>query len=86
MNLTRKARLVKDSHKTADHLGSNYAGVVTRENVRITFTYAVLNDLNVWAADIQNVSIQAPTSEKYCSHCNVCQPEFGAENNGKSNN
>eukprot|EP00957_Ditylum_brightwellii_P210523 15365069-Ditylum_brightwellii.AAC.3 len=28
------------------------AGIVSRESVRIAFTYAVLNNLGVWAGDI----------------------------------
>ena len=61
-------------HKTADPEGSNYAGVVSRESVRIAFTYAALNDLDIWACNIQNAYIQAPKSEK---HYIVCGPEFG---------
>ena len=33
MDFTRKARFVLDGHKTADPLGSTYAGVVSRESV-----------------------------------------------------
>ena len=54
---TRKARWVKDRHMAADPLGSNYASVISRESARIAFTYATLNDLNVWATDIQNTHI-----------------------------
>ena len=54
MDMTRKARLVADGHKTEDPIGSTYAGVVSRETVRITFTYAVLNGLDVMATDIKN--------------------------------
>ena len=45
MDFTRKARFVLDGHKTADPVGSTYAGVVSRESVRIAFTYAALNNL-----------------------------------------
>ena len=38
MDFTRKARWVLDGHKTPDPVGSKYAGVVSRENVRIAFT------------------------------------------------
>jgi len=48
--------------------------------VRITFTYAALNDLSICAADIQNAYLQAPTSEK---HYIICGPEFGIENVGR---
>ena len=54
--------------------------VVSRESVRIAFTYAALNNLDVWAADIQNAYLQAPSSQK---HYIVCGAEFGLENVGK---
>ena len=81
MNFTRKARWVKDDHKTPDPTGSNFAGVVFRESVRIAFTYAALNDLDVYCADIQNAYLTAaPTSEK---HYIICGNEFGEEHEGK---
>ena len=79
MDFTRKARWVKDGHRTADPIESNYAGVVPRDSVRIAFTIAALNGLDICAADIQNAYIQAPTSEK---HYVICGPEFG-EHQGK---
>ena len=79
MDFTRKARWVKDGHKTADPLSSNYAGVVSRDSVRIAFTLAAMNGLDICAADVQNAYIQAPSSEK---HYVVCGPEFG-EHEGK---
>ena len=54
MDFTRKARWVKDGHKTPEPSTSNYSGVVSRDSVRIALTYADLNDLDVTAADIQN--------------------------------
>ena len=60
--------------------GSTYAGVVSRESVRIAFTYAALNDIDVFAADIQNAYLQSPSSQK---HYVVCGKEFGLENVGK---
>ena len=80
MDLTRKARWVLDGHKTDDIEGSTYAGVVSRESVRIALTYAALHDLDVYAADIQNAYLQAPSSQK---HYVICGPEFGLENQGK---
>ena len=65
MDLTRKSRLVKDSHKTPDLDRSTYAGVVSKEIIRIALTYAALYDLPVMAADIRNAYLQAPTSEKH---------------------
>jgi hypothetical protein len=79
MDFTRKACWVKDGHKTADPLSSNYAGVVSRDSVRIAFTLAAMNGLDICAADVQNAYIQAPSSEK---HYVICGPEFG-EHEGK---
>ena len=39
-----------------------------------------LNGLDVWAADEQNASLQAPCSKNYFT---VCGPEFGSEFIGK---
>jgi hypothetical protein len=80
MDFTRKARWVLDGHKTPDIDGSSYAGVVSRESVRIALTYAALNEIDLMAADIRNAYLQAPTSQK---HYIVCGPEFGIENAGK---
>ena len=79
MDFTRKARFVLDGHKTPSPLGSTYAGVVSRESVRIAFTYAALNGLDVFAADIRNAYLQAPSSQKDYI---ICGPEFGLENVG----
>eukprot|EP00957_Ditylum_brightwellii_P078264 5950878-Ditylum_brightwellii.AAC.1 len=64
MDFTRKARWGLDGHKTPDPDGSTYAGVVSRETVRIALTYAALNGLGVTAADIRNAYLQAPSSQK----------------------
>ncbi len=65
MDFSRKAQWVKDGHKTPDLEDSKYAGVVSRESVRIALTYASLNGIQVLAADILNAYLQAPTSEKH---------------------
>ena len=77
MDFTRKSRWVLDGHKTTDPIGSTYAGVVSRDSVRIALTYAALNDIDVLAADIQNAYLQAPSSQK---HYIICGKEFGLEN------
>ena len=59
---------------------NSYAGVVSRESVRIAFTYAALDGLDVWAAGVQNAFLHAPCSEKYYT---VCGPELGSEFIGK---
>eukprot|EP00957_Ditylum_brightwellii_P053522 4056011-Ditylum_brightwellii.AAC.1 len=53
MDFMRKARWVLHGHKILDPDGLMYAGVVSTESVRNTFTYAALNNLAVWAADVQ---------------------------------
>ena len=80
MDFTRKARWVLDGHKTPDLIGSTYAGMVSRESVHIALTYATLNDLDVFAADIQNAYLQALSLQKDSI---ICGPEFGAENIGQ---
>ena len=64
MDFMRKARWVLNGHKTPDTVGSTFAGVVSRECVQITFTYAAFNRLDVLAADIRNAYLQAPSSQK----------------------
>ena len=81
MDFTRKARWVLDGHKTPDPIGSTYAGVVSRESVRIALTYAALNDLDVFAANIWNAYLQALSSQKDYI---ICGPEFGVENIGRT--
>ena len=80
MDFTRKARWVKDGHLTKDPDHSTFAGVVSRDSVRIGLTYAALMEIPVIAGDIRNAYLQAPTSEK---HYVICGPEFGLENVGK---
>mmetsp|Transcript_36418 Transcript_36418/g.36805 ORF Transcript_36418/g.36805 Transcript_36418/m.36805 type:complete len:81 (+) Transcript_36418:62-304(+) len=70
---------MKDGYRTADPLGTNYAGVVSRDGVWIAFTLVAINSLDICAADIQNAYIQAPTSEK---HFVIYGPEFD-EHQGK---
>ena len=80
MDFTRKCRWVLDGHKCKDPEGSTYAGVVSRESVRIALLYAALHDLEVCAADIRNAYLQAPSSQKDYI---ICGAEFGIENLGK---
>ena len=69
-----------DGNKTPSPGGSAHAGVVSRESVRITFTCAVLNGLDVFTADVRNTCLQSSSSEK---HFVTCGPEFRLENAGK---
>ena len=47
MDFTRKARWVKDGHKTQDPETSSYVGVVSRESIRILLTHAALHGVDV---------------------------------------
>ena len=77
MTLERKARQVKDDHRTPEPKWSTFAGVVSRESVRIALAHSALNELPVCVCDMQNAYLQALTSEK---HYVVCGPECGLEN------
>mmetsp|Transcript_7105 Transcript_7105/g.6739 ORF Transcript_7105/g.6739 Transcript_7105/m.6739 type:complete len:182 (+) Transcript_7105:825-1370(+) len=80
LNFERKARWVLDGHKTENLVGSTYAGVMSRESVRIAFTIAALNGVDACDADIRNAYLQAPSSRKDCV---ICGAEFGFEHEGK---
>ena len=76
MDGTAKARLVATGCRTADPEGSTWAGVVSRETVRLALLYAALNGLDVMTADIMNAYLTAPTSQKLHTKCG---PEFGSD-------
>ena len=80
MDLTCKARCVKDGHVIPDLKIFKYAGVVSRESVQSTFTYATLHRIAVLAVDIRNTYLQVPTSKK---HYAICDIELGLEIVGK---
>ena len=69
LDFSQKARWVKDGHCTPDPKESNYAGVVSRYNVRIVLTYASLHDVDVTAVNIKNAYLQALSSEKHYVIC-----------------
>ena len=79
MDFTRKARWVLDGHKTSTPEGTTFAGVVSRESVQIIFVYAALNGIAIYAADMRNAYLQAPSSQHDYI---ICGPEFGLENVG----
>ena len=71
---------VKDGHLTKDLNESNFSGVVSRESLRIAFTYAALNNINVYAGDNKYVYLWAPTLEE---HFIICSEEFPFELQGR---
>ena len=73
MDLTRKARLVAGGHQTEVPTESTYSSVVSRDSVRIAFTLAALDDLEVLSADVQNAYLNSPTKERvFC----IAAPEL----------
>ena len=57
---TEKTKIVAGGHTTNPPAESTYSGVVSREFVRIDFTFGALNELDMIAAGIQNACINAP--------------------------
>ena len=60
MDFRRKAHFFAGGHTTNLPAESTYARVVSQESVRIDFTIAALNDLDIFAADIQNSYLTDP--------------------------
>ena len=80
MDFTHKARFVAGGHLTDPPKESVYSSIVSRENVRLFFLIAALNDLDVLASDVQNVYLNAGTKEQ---NWFVAGLEFGLNNVGK---
>ena len=62
--MTRKARYVAQGFRNDPPPGMSYAGVVSRDSVRLGFLLAALNGLEILAGDVQNAFINAETPEK----------------------
>jgi hypothetical protein len=73
-NLTRKARFVAGGHTTQTPTSLTYSSVVSRESVRIAFTLASLNGLEICVADVGNAYLNANCRERIWT---VAGPEFG---------
>ena len=69
MDFTRKARLVGGGNLTDEPSSLTYSSVVSRDSVRIAFTIAALNDLDILAADVGNAYLCAKPREKYNIKC-----------------
>ena len=48
IDFTRKVHWVKDGHRIPDPKSSNYAGIVSRESIRILLTHAAHNISTPW--------------------------------------
>ena len=74
MDLTRKARICARGHQIDTPPNVTYASVVTRENIRIGFMLASLNELNILSADVAGAYLNAPCAEKVYT---ILGEEFG---------
>ncbi len=63
-------------HLTEAPVTITYAGVVSRETVRLALTFASLNDLKVKVGNVLNAYITAPVKEKVWT---ILGPEFGLD-------
>ena len=81
MNFRCKARFVPGDHTTNPPAESTYVGFVSRESVRIAFTLAVFNKLDIFAADFHNAFLTSPCGENIIF---TCGPEFGSDHKGKT--
>lgn len=75
-DLTRKARYVAGGHLTEVPASQTYSSVVSRDSVRILFTIAALNNLDIRMCDIGNAYLNAETREKVYF---TAGPEWGAK-------
>jgi len=64
MDFAQKARFVAGGHTTKTPSSMTYSSVVSRDSVRILLTIAALNDLDVYACDVNNAYLNAPCLEK----------------------
>ena len=64
MDLARKTRYVAGDHLTNPPTSLTCASVVSRESVRIAFLVAALNDSDMLSSGIQNIYLNALTTEK----------------------
>ena len=53
MDFTWKSRFVKNIHFNPDPIDYSFSWVCSRDSIRIVFTYAALNGLDIYAIDIK---------------------------------
>ena len=63
-NGRHKTRLVADGSLTPDPVENIYSGVVSLRHLRLVIFLGVLNNLELWGADIGNAYLEAYTHEK----------------------
>ena len=72
--LARKCRLCANGSVVDSSGVATFSSVVSRESVRIAFTLAALNGLDVLSADCEGAYLNAPPREKVYTKCG---PEWG---------
>ena len=72
----RKARYVAGGHTTDPPSSITCSSVVSRDSIRISFTLAALNNVDIGAADIGNAYLKAKCQEKIWT---VVGTGFGSE-------
>jgi hypothetical protein len=80
MDLMQKARFFAGGHMTNPPQEITYSSVVARDNVRIAFLIAALNDIDILATDIENAYLNSEPRERVYT---TAGPEFGFELQGK---
>ena len=80
LDFTKKARLVAGGHRTDPPTSMTYSSVVSRKSVRIAFTIAALNGLDVIMSDVGNAYLNTRTSGKVYG---IAGMEFGEQDVGK---
>ena len=75
-NFARKDRFVAGGHTTDLSVSITSSSVVSRDSVLIVFMIKVLNDIDVFAADIGNPYLNAPCCDKTWTKYG---PEFGSQ-------
>jgi hypothetical protein len=68
--------LVAGGHTTETPTSLTYSSVVSRESVRIAFTLAALNGLDICTADVGNAYLNAKCRERIWT---IAGPEFGSD-------
>jgi hypothetical protein len=79
ITLDRKARYVAGGHQTKPTKDVTFASVVSRDSIRIAFTVAALNDLEVLSADVSGAYLNAKAAEKVYTTAGT---EFGPDKAG----
>ena len=77
VGLVRKARIVPVGYQIDIPSESTYSSMVSSDSVHIAFLVALLHELKILSADVQNAYLNASTKEKVYTTAGL---EFGKEN------